>query len=273
MSDSIFNDTGATPPNDNKSASAGTTPSGANVLDTLLASIKNPQGEQKYKTVEDALKALGHSQSFIPELQHKVADSEAKLNDAAQKLQELDALKETVAKLTQKLTETPETPSGKSLSEADIAEIVGRQLTAKQQADQAKANTKIVTDALGKQFGDKAATVFYGKAQELGMSQEQINSLAASAPQAVLTMFGVSGGVAHKQTANPPSGTVNTAGFSNTNGKSLIGRETNIKALGATMQDTMEHVQNAKMMLEELEQNGLSIHDLTDPKQFFKYIR
>ena len=269
MTDSIFNDAGATPPG-NSGTPAGT-PSNTDELGTLLAGIKNERGEQKYKTVNDALKALGHSQAFIPELQSKVKQTEDQMNQAAEKLRELDALKDTVAQLTERLTQkTPETP-GAQVSEADIAEIISRQMAAKQLQEQQASNTSMVTVALGKQFGDKAAEVFYGKAQELGMSKEQINQLAASAPQAVLTMFGVSGGVAQKQTANPPIGTVNTAGFTGSNVKSLIGRETEIKPLGTTMQDTMKQLHNAKQMVDELSAAGLTIHDLTDPKVFFKH--
>lgn len=269
---SIFNqDAGATTP-ENQGTPAGTASSQPNPLDTMLAGIKNERGEQKYKTVEDALKALGHSQNFIPQLQGQLEAATNQLTASQAQLAEIENLKDTVAKLTQKLTEQPGQTPGKSLSEEDIAEIVGRQLTAKQQKEAQERNTRSVVEAISKQFGDKASEVFYGKAQELGMTQDQINSLAASAPQAVLTMFGVSGGVAHKQTFNPPAGSVNTAGFSGTNSKSFIGRETNIKPLGATMQDTMDQVANSKRMVDELHQNGMSVHDLTDPKVFFKHI-
>ena len=267
---SIFNDAGATPPNE-QGVTANTTSNQPNALDTMLAGIKNERGEQKYRSVEDALKALGHSQNFIPQLQGQLEDTSSQLSEAQVRLQEFDSLKETVAKLTQKLTESPEKPSEKSFSEADIADIVGRQLQATQAQAQQAANTKTVVDALGKQFGDKASEVFYNKAQELGMTQEQINGLAASAPQAVLTMFGVNGGVAYEQTVNLPSGSVNTTNFSATNAKSFIGREPGTKALGATMQDTMNQVKNARRMVDELHQNGMTVHDLTDPKVFFKH--
>lgn len=269
---SIFGDAGATPPQDNSTLASAPT-NQPDELGTLLAGIKNERGEQKYKSVNDALKALNHSQNFIPQLQGQLEATTGQLSDAKSQLAELESLKETVAKLTQKLTETPEKPSGKQISEEEIAEIVGRQLTAKQQQEKAQANTRSVVEALASKFGDKASEVFYGKAQELGMTQEQINALAASAPQAVLTMFGVSSGVAQKQTHNPLSGSVNTESFSGTQTKSYIGRETNIKALGATMQDTMDQIGNAKKMVDELQQHGMSVHDLTDPATFFKHFR
>lgn len=270
MKDSIFKDAGDTTP-ENSGTPAGATPNQSDELGTLLADIKNERGEQKYKTVNDALKALGHSQAFIPELQSKVKQSEDQIIQATEKLKELDALKSTVAQLTERLTNTVQETPAAQVNEADIAEIVSRQMVAKQLQEQQATNTSLVTSALGKQFGDKAAEVFYGKAQELGMSKEQINQLAATAPNAVLTMFGVSGGVAQKQTLNLPSGSVNTANFTGSNNRSMIGRETEIKALGTTMQDTMKQLHNAKQMVDELSQAGLTIHDLTDPKVFFKH--
>lgn len=266
---SIFNDAGATPPN-TSGTPAGAAP-GNDELTTMLASIKNPQGEQKYKTVKDALNALGHSQNFIPELQHKVAESEAKLNAAAAQLQELEALKSTVAQLTERLTIPAEKPSAHGMSESDIAGIVERQLAQKQAQASAASNTKLVIDAVKQKFGDKAGEVFYGKAQELGMSQEQINALAASSPQAVLTMLGISAGAAHKQAINPPPGYVNTTGFSGTPPKSFIGRETNIKPLGSTHQDMMDQMANARKMAEEMEANGIDLRDLLIPSNFYKH--
>ena len=268
---SIFGDAGSTQNQTNTQTSpAGSQSQSPDVLATLLSGIKNERGEQKYRTAEDALKALGHSQNFIPQLQGQLDQKTTELQAFQAQTAELDALKETVAKLTQKLTEAPSN-TGTMMSEDAIAEIVGRQLTANQKAEKEAQNKRSVAEALGKQFGDKAAEVFYGKAQEMGMSQDQINALAASAPQAVLTMFGVNGGVAHKQTINPPTGTVNTAGFSNTTGKSMIGRETHQIQLGASHKDTMIQLRNAQAMVEEMQHNGMSVHDLTDPATFFKH--
>lgn len=269
IENNIFNDAGTTPP-ENSGTPAGAVPGSNNDLDTLLAGIKNERGEQKYKTVNDALKALGHSQAFIPELQSKVKQTEDQMNQAAEKLRELDTLKDTVAKLTEQLTKRPDAPSG-GLSEDDIAGLVDNRLAAQRAQEAAQRNTQSVIAALQKQFGEKAGDVFYGKAQELGMSQVQINALAASSPQAVLAMFGVTGGVSQKQTINPPPSTINTAGFKGTQPKSWIGREENIKPLGSTTQDMMDQMENAKRMVEEMNEKGISLHDLTNPKNFNKF--
>lgn len=266
---SIFQDASSTQ-NTQQGTQAGA-PSNTDALGTLLASIKNDRGEQKYKTAEEALKALGHSQSHIPNLQQQLEAKSREVEALATQKAEVDALKETVAKLTEKLTEKVQETPGTQLSEAAIAEIVGQQLSAKQQEQIAAGNRQSVSQAMSKQFGDKAAEVFYGKAQELGMTREQINSLAASSPQAVLTMFGVSGGASQKQALKPPSGTINTAGFTNTTGKSLIGREEKPLGLGGTDRDVKELHARAKLMVEELEANGMSVEDLTNPSNFFKY--
>ena len=271
QNNSIFNDAGATTPSDSSSTEAGTQPQVNNdQLGTLLSGIKNERGEQKYKSVEDALKALNHSQNFIPQLQGQLEAKEAALLAAQSKDAEIAALQETVAKLTQKITEATNT-QGQPVDEDAIAEIVGRQLQREQAAKKQQDNLGIVTGALGKQFGDKAADVFYGKAQELGMTREQINELAASSPQAVLTMFGVNGGASLKKANNPPYGSVNTAGFSGNAGKSFIGRETTQLSMGASHRESAVLLENAKRMAQELQENGMSVHDLTDPTTFFKY--
>lgn len=269
---SLFNETGSTQNQANTQGTpAGTNLEQPNALATLLGGIKNERGEQKYKTVEDALKALSHSQNFIPQLQGQLDQRNDELTQLQAKVAEVDSLQEAVAALTQKLTDTPSQTQGKQFSTDDIAEIVGQQLSQRQAQEKATSNQQIVVNAIQKQFGDKAGEVFYGKAQELGMTQDQINALASTSPQAVLTMFGINGGVSQKQTGNPPTGTVNTAGFTGTAGKSLIGREAHKLELGATHRDTQIHLENSKKMVEELHNNGMSVHDLTDPATFFKH--
>lgn len=266
----IFQDAGATTP-ENNNTPAGVTPGSTEQLTTLLAGITNERGEQKYKTTEEALKALQHSQNFIPDLKNQLSSKDQELQALKAQAAELEALKDTVSKLTQKLTETPSNPQGNQISEEAIAELVGRQLTARQVAEKASQNQASVAQALQAQYGEKASEMFYSKAKELGMSQDQINSLAASSPQAVLTMFGVTGGAAHKRAINLPLGTLNTAQLSNSPGKSLIGREDTPLTLGARSSDVLKLVKKSRDMVDELHQNGMTVQDLTNPSTFFKY--
>ena len=70
---SIFNQgqSQATPANQN--TNGGVPPAQNNDdLSTLLGAIRNEHGEQKDRTVQDALKALKHSQDYIPEISQKL---------------------------------------------------------------------------------------------------------------------------------------------------------------------------------------------------------
>ena len=43
-----------------------------NDYSALLSNIKNERGEQKYKNIEEALKALASSQEYIPKLHREI---------------------------------------------------------------------------------------------------------------------------------------------------------------------------------------------------------
>lgn len=263
MTDSIFNGEDQSP-NPNKS-----TTNSDDQLGTLLAEIKNERGEQKYKSVQDAIVALKHAQEFIPQLKSEKDASTKELEDLRQRLNEMESLKDTVQKLTQKQNDPP--PKEDVLDDEKVAQLIDQRLTQRQQQQLYEQNINQVAKSLSEKFGkDKAEELFYGKAQELGLSKEDINSLAAKSPQAVLQMFGVTAG-AHKQPNFSPANTkLRSEGFQETP-PSFIGRETEPTPIGAGYDNTRAKMENAKRMVEELDQAGLSIHDLTDPKTFFKY--
>ena len=136
-------------------------------LVTLLAQIKNDRGEQKYKSVEDALNALKHSQDYIPQLSDKLRQQEQELAEAKAAAAKITQLEQTLLQLTQNNTPpaaTPPVPAG--LSKEEIAELVSNTLTAKQTEAVAKENLSKVVSTLTQSFGDKAEEVFYGKAKE-----------------------------------------------------------------------------------------------------------
>lgn len=248
---------------------AGTAPANVQVdpsVANLLGEIKNERGEQKYKTLEDALKALKHSQEYIPQLTNtlKQKDEElAALSGTVSKISEIEKALET---LSQKAA-TPPT-NGPSLTEDQIAELVTKTLTKTQQEAVYRANTQSVVESVKAKFGDKAQEVFYGKAQELGMSREDFNAIAAKTPKAVLKLLGIEDSTPNP-VASPGSSVVNTAGIA-PRSDSKIGRNTKGVIIGATTQDFKQELENVKAMVDELHSSGKTVHDLTDPKVFFK---
>jgi hypothetical protein len=264
---SIFNADG-TP--QGTTGGTGTPPNTPNndPLATLLGEIKNERGEPKYKTVQDALNALKHSQEYIPTLKQTKDELEAQLQAVSAKAAKVDALELVVQELTQKMSTSQQTPAA-GLSEEQVAELVNRTLSKTQTEAIQRSNTTSVVTALKASFGDKAEEVFYKKAQELGLSVAEFNAMAAKTPKAVLELVGVR---SNGDPMRSNTSTVNTAGFQPKQDSS-IGRNAKTALLGATTQDLRDESANASKMVDELHSQGLTVHDLTDPKVYFKLFK
>lgn len=237
----------------------------------LLASIQNERGEPKYKSVEDALVGLKHAQEYIPQIKSKATEAEQEMQRLKDEVERLKSLENTVLELTQKRENA--STNGSSLSEEDIAKLVENTLSRKQQAEVQTNNINSVVQAVTSRYGADSEKVFYTKAQELGLSIEEMNALAARTPKAVLTLLGVSETAAPKQAnVSPTTGSVNTSAFQ-PNPETFLGRETTRVTIGATSDDLRQAVDRSAKLAEELQQKGLSTYDLTDPKVYFKYFK
>lgn len=237
---------------------------------TMLQSIKNDKGEPKYKTVEDAIKALQHSQSYIPTLSEEKKRLEAELEEARLQANKVAELESTVARL---LNNTPASTNAPAvIDESKIEELVTRTLSRSKAQEDAQKNTQMVVATVASKFGEKAEEVFYGKAAELGMSKAEINQLAATRPKAVLSLLGIQDTVVpdlpRKQSTQGTA--LNTAGVEPAK-NSFIGKNTEPVIIGATTQQVRAESERAKKMVEELHSQGKTVHDLTDPKVYFKY--
>ncbi len=230
-------------------------------LSTLLGAIKNERGEQKYRSVKDALNALQHSQDYIPELSQKLKQQEQELLAAKEAAAKVSELEQIVLSLAQdKNKPSNETPSQSGLNEAQVADLVSRTLSKRQQEDNERVNVKTVVDSMRQAFGEKADEVFYSKAAELGMSQEQINTLAAATPKVVLKLLGIE--ERKQDTFRPNSSSINTAGLApKTN--SYISRNDKPLLVGATFEDLRNEAQNSRKMVEELHAQGKEIQSIT----------
>lgn len=239
--------------------------------DTLLASIKNERGEQKYRSVEDALKGLQHAQSYIPEVKNELNQTKAELEQIRQALKKQEELERIVNDVATRQAKQ-ETPS-QSFDESKLAELVDTRLSAVEQQRIAQANQASVRDSLIKTFGEKAAEVFNSKASDLGMSPEELTSLAARSPKAVLSMLGVNGSDAHKQSTQAPSSSSLNSAVITQQRQSLLGDKSAFMLKpGATTRDVAELAERSAAVLQELqERDGVTVHDLTNPSTFFKY--
>lgn len=188
------------------------TPSSSPIVDKLMA-IKNEKGEQKYKSVEDALDALAASQQFIPTLLAEKKAVQDALDATNAELAKRDTLEDFVQKL--KPTATPQPPSATpnpdaGMSEEKIVQLLESALTGREQAAQAQRNLDTVVNSLQEKHGDKAVEFIKQKATELNTTPAALKELAKSNPTMALTLLG---GAVTKPNASPsqPSLTGNPA--------------------------------------------------------------
>lgn len=251
-------DANQAPPSDNGSSS--------DPIADLLGQIKNEQGAVKYNDVTSALNGLKHSQEFIPKLQNSLKEKEAeieRLRKEAERVSELERVIESMSNGGSSNTPTP-----KQGSEVDVVSLVDKVLTQREQAKVAKSNYDLVVQKVSEAFGAEAEKQFYGKAQELGMSVAEFDALASRSPKSVLALMGIKD--APKPSGSPSYPGVNTAGL-NPPTDTFITRNSKPFSVGATSQQVAEELVNARKLVEELHGSGKTIHDLTNPKTFFKH--
>lgn len=270
MSDQNIFSSGETPNQNQQSAPANTQTSSSNdSFADLLGSIKNEKGEPKYRDVNTALDALKHSQEFIPQIKNENEQLKAELNQLREQLSKLSNIEQQVQQLTS-TRQTEQKTTAPALDENVVAELVTRTLSAQQQKAIQQSNIQAVVNAMKSSFGDDAEKTFYAKAAEVGMQPEDINLLAAKTPQAVLKLFGIADTKQQTKAPAPIVGGLNTSGYTQ-KPESNVRRNTNGVLLGATTKDLVSEFGNSKALVQELNSQGLTPYDLTDPKVYFKH--
>lgn len=237
-------------------------------LATMLADIRNEQGQPKYRSVEDALKALKVSQEYIPTLKQQLDAKDRELSELKPQVEKINTLEETLRQLTQNQNTPANQPA--RVDEEVIANLVNSQLSRVQEQATQAANIKAVVAKVREQFGDKAEEVFYSKATELGMSKADINALAAKSPSAAIAALGFK--TEPTQLNLRPGGSVNTAAI-NPPSNSAIGRNSKPILIGATNQEQREELRNARQMVDELLAQGLTTYDLSNPTIYNKVFK
>lgn len=241
-----------------------------NTLADLLKDIKNEAGQPKYSNTTEALNGLKHAQEFIPQLKSQLSDKDRELETLRNEVLRLKTVEETVARLTERQEATAST-NAPVIDEQKIAELIRNTLSQNEAASLQKANLTSVVATLQQSFGADAEQMFYSKASELGLDAKAINALAAKSPQAVLTLFGIKGTPQPQVKHTTPSG-VNTTGFQ-PQAETFISRNKTSTSIGATSSELMSEHHNSKKMVDELHAQGLSVHDLSDPKQYYKFFK
>ena len=166
-------------------------PQSGDIYSDQLKNILAEDGRQKYDSVDKALEALAHSQSFIPTLQAKTQAQEEELTQLREALAKSKGVQEVVDSLSQHQQQGQEgNPSETRFGEEEVARLLEETLEKRSKEQQRVANSNKVNDTLTATYGDKAIEVVQAKAKELNTTPSELGKLAEQNPDLVLSLFG-----------------------------------------------------------------------------------
>lgn len=160
-----------------------------NLFADQLQAIKNEEGKPKYSSVEEAIKALQHSQEYIPKVKSEKDALEKQVAELQEKLEAQKKLQEVLQGNSNQPQE-PQAPQG--IDESQIDKLLQDKLAAIEAAKTADSNLSNVSKTLQEKFGANAKAEINKKASELGMNVSQLEELAKNNPKMVLSLFGAS---------------------------------------------------------------------------------
>lgn len=155
---------------------------------------------KKYQSVEDALKSVPHAQKHIQTLESELAAAREELAKRRTTEELLDEIKSGI--------QPQVTPAGTEFDQDKLMQLVDQTLEVKERQRQAKTNASQVAAKFTEKFGNQAETVYKSIAAENGLTEQQLNSLAASSPNAVLKLAGLA--EVKSTPAAKPNSSVNT---------------------------------------------------------------
>lgn len=169
------------------------TQSNTNPFEDKLKGIVNDKGEQKYKTVEDALEALNHSQQFIETLKQEAAQKDNRIAELGVEVNTLKAVEDIVKDLKPNVepvtTVQDPKPVDNGLNEDKVAQLIKDALDNTRQNDVRNENKTSVANELAKLYGDKTGEVVSQKAKELNMKPSDLGKMSEENPALVLSLF------------------------------------------------------------------------------------
>lgn len=256
--------------------------------DELLAGIKNENGEQKYKNIQEALKALANAQEYIPKLHQEIdglknknstlEDQYSKSLSVAEKLDELlkgreedRAHQDSLFQSLQKKEEEPPPPADDDpppTPQFDEDELYAKFKARQQAEDNARkeqGNIAEVENQIVSLYGEKSVEFLRAKSAEIGMELNELMSLAGRSPKAAMNLLGINPGTKRSFNVENKFNSGNLKTYEDSeirrNKGTLVGADT------ATLKNEFA---KAGQMAQQLRDRGLSMNDLSDPKNYFK---
>ena len=138
---------------------------------------------KKYQSVEDALKSVPHAQKHIQTLESELAAAREELSKRRTTEELLDEIKSGI--------QPKDNHQGVEFDQDKLMQLVDQTLEVKERQKLAKSNASQVAAKFTEKFGTDAETVYKSVAKENGLSEQQLNSLAASSPNVVLKLAGL----------------------------------------------------------------------------------
>lgn len=196
-----------TPADETPTGGASATPdSGA---EDLLNTIVNEDGKPKYASTEDALKGAAAAQEHIRKLEAEMKAIREQ-GTAAEKFDELlEAVKESKGS-----GQGDENTS--TMKPEDVLGIVKDYFSESKAAESRDNNIKSVTNHFRTKYGKDASEKLYSKAEDLGFSKSEINTMIANNPDAVLKVLGEDKATASKTDPVAAGGSVSAQQFQGT---------------------------------------------------------
>lgn len=147
--------------------------------------VKGLIGEgKKYATIEAALASIAPAQNHISTLEQENAEFKAKLESN-------DKLDTILQKLNQPSEGAAPATTAPALNIGDIVNAVKNDLKQEATVATKTSNRASVKSKLTEKYGEKAPEEFAKASQRLGMSPEDLTTLAETSPQAALQLIGV----------------------------------------------------------------------------------
>lgn len=109
--------------------------------------------------------------------------------------------------------------TGTSVSPEDLDRIITEKMTAKQKADQEKANQLWVMQQLQKKYGAEFGRRVQEAAAELAMTKDEMNALASQKPKAFMKLVSDNQAPTSQPSFSPPNSRLNTQVESNSGEK------------------------------------------------------
>ncbi len=150
----------------------------------MLSLIVNQDGKQKYNSVEEVIKGTIHAQAHISNL-------EKELSTMKETQKESSKIEDVISAIKQENSSDNGDKKGESISPTAIQDIVNKTIRDINSESVREENVTTVISKFKDLYGDKASETLYGKANDLGLSKEDINSLIEKNPNAVFRMLGV----------------------------------------------------------------------------------